>query len=100
MALLQRGQESILTELVGKILAWNTHDQKRLPERLLSDIEVSKRIASNAKLRGYKEGQFARGPNASRAFVDYVCNLTDEECSSVFRKLSGISVHHPFGYSG
>lgn len=100
MALLQRGQESILTDLIDRILDWNKNDQKRLPERLLSDIKISKKLEQNPKLRGYKEGQFARGPNVERAFVDYVCNLTDEECSSVFRKLSGISVHHPFGYLG
>jgi dGTPase len=99
MALLQRGQESILTQLVSMVLNWNKHDQKRLPERLLSDIEIAKRLAADLALRGYEEGQFARGPYVNRAFVDYVCNLTDEECSSVFRKLSGISVHQPFGYA-
>ncbi|MGW6447426.1 deoxyguanosinetriphosphate triphosphohydrolase family protein [Lentzea sp. NPDC055074] len=74
IALLQRGQQRILRELVKYLLRWKNSkaDFKRLPRRLRDDITLySDRGAPN------------------RCILDYLCTLTDGQCYALYYKLSG-----------
>ncbi|WP_157931518.1 deoxyguanosinetriphosphate triphosphohydrolase family protein [Mycobacteroides abscessus] len=99
MALLQHGQERILEDTISRLVQWSGKDSNRLPARLMNDLADAALVEATPEKRGYGFGKVAIGPHRNRAFVDYICSLSDEECMSIFRKLSGISIHHPFGYS-
>lgn len=99
IALLQRGQQRILRELVQRLLEWkdSRSDFKRLPRRLREEIIIAGtgngRTDSAA---AYKDlltirgrGGFAERGDANRCILDYLCTLTDGQCYALYHKLSG-----------
>jgi dGTPase len=75
IALLQRGQQRILRELVKYLLRWKNSnaDFKRLPRRLRDEITT----------------YAPSGGNTNRCILDYLCTLTDGQCYALYYKLSG-----------
>jgi dGTPase len=102
MALLQRGQEEVLTNLVVMLQKWADHDMARLPPRLREEIETAKSQDSTYVTNYYQRpGAEAPGLPAdlaprgeeNRAILDYICSLSDAQCQALFQKLSGHQVH-------
>ncbi|ONI71035.1 hypothetical protein ALI144C_51735 [Actinosynnema sp. ALI-1.44] len=99
IALLQRGQQRILRELVQYLLEWkdSKSDFKRLPRRLREEIIIAQnghgRIDSTRAygdlLRVRGNGGFAPRGDANRCILDYLCTLTDGQCYALYYKLSG-----------
>ncbi|MET9224377.1 dGTP triphosphohydrolase [Lentzea sp. NPDC003310] len=74
IALLQRGQQQLLRELVRSLLRWKNSkaDAKRLPRRLRDEIDMC-----------------GPGDNPNRCILDYICTLTDGQCYALYYKLTG-----------
>lgn len=101
IALLQRGQQFVLEELVRMLNRWaeSKTDRNRLPARLLDEVSIAESLEGGNLSAGYdRDGHAPRGP-AKRAILDYVCSLGDQQCLSLYYKLSGIQVHR-VGMSG
>lgn len=97
IALLQRGQQTIITGLVRLLRDWvsSIEDRKRLPKRLLTEFELaeSQKQESSTEKIGYGGEQQAPRGEPLRAILDYICTLTDQQCVVLYQKLSGIQVH-------
>ncbi len=93
IALLQRGQQAILEGLVQLLNRWVDGDRKRLPARLRGEVEIAEGLADGSLSAGYGKEQHAPRGAAKRAILDYLCTLTDVQCTALFQKLSGVQVH-------
>jgi dGTPase len=105
LALLQRGQEHVLSELVTMLHEWTRSDPSRLPPRLRAELQ----LAQGQKDHGSYAGQYYKtvtgdGPldgfmdpaprgEPSRVIIDYICSLSDAKCTALYQKLSGQQVH-------
>ncbi|MGX7825800.1 deoxyguanosinetriphosphate triphosphohydrolase family protein [Actinokineospora sp. 24-640] len=99
IAVLQRGQQRILRELVQYMLEWkdSKSDFKRLPRRLREEIIISeggngrsdcKKAYHNLRKARGDRGFLNRG-DANRCILDYLCTLTDGQCYALYYKLAG-----------
>jgi dGTPase len=93
IALLQRGQQHVLEELVRMLAGWVKSDQERLPRRLLDEVVIAEGLLGNELDEGYDDASHARRGEVNRAILDYLCGLGDQQCLSLYYKLSGIQVH-------
>lgn len=99
IALLQRGQQRILRELVTYLFEWkqSVDDFKRLPRRLREEIEIARdqreggarRLARGYVKQANRDRPFAPRGHENRCILDYLCSLTDGQCYSLYYKLSG-----------
>lgn len=93
VALLQHGQEELLSRLVNYLREWqNGNDYKRLPRRLRSETEIARDLRGD---EGYTTNgggvarAYAPRGNEKRCIIDYICSLTDGQCYSLYHKLAG-----------
>lgn len=95
IALLQRGQQRVLEELVSMLAHWvkSREDRHRLPQRLLDEVQIAEGLENGELAEGYDEKGQARRGATNRAILDYLCTLGDQQCLSLYYKLSGIQVH-------
>jgi dGTPase len=99
MALLQRGQQAILRQLVQLLLEWkdSKSDFERLPRRLRDEITIAQEGDGRAHpSQPYRDLLAIRGSSgftprghANRCILDYLCTLTDGQCYALYYKLSG-----------
>ncbi len=93
IALLQRGQQAVIENLVVMLNGWAEKDRRRLPSLLLDEIEIAEELASGLA-SGYGKSQHAPRDQPKRAILDYICGLTDAQCMGLYQKLSGAQIHH------
>lgn len=102
IALLQRGQQKILADLVRYLHDWkeSRDDFKRLPFHLKQEIEIARgqnwgHAEGEVNLaRGYysidsTERPFAFRGEENRCILDYLCTLTDGQTYALYNKLVG-----------
>ncbi|QUQ66218.1 deoxyguanosinetriphosphate triphosphohydrolase family protein [Kutzneria sp. CA-103260] len=102
LALHQRGQARLLTNLVEALDQWlsDRHEADRLPRRLhdlveLADSEYRSLARTAPELLAGPAGDVRTGPDAvralarGRAVVDFVASLTDGQAASMLDALSG-----------
>lgn len=81
LAAVQRAQQSLLESLVVLMTDWRRQEKvsSRLPQALR---EYGKMVESN---------ESERGVHGDRAVIDYLCRMTDDQCTSLYQTLAGIS---------
>ena len=94
IALLQRGQQHVLEQLVGMLARWvnSDADRDRLPRRLRDEVEIAEGLQRGDLPEGYDDVGQARRGEVNRAILDYLCGLGDQQ-RHLYYKLSGIQVH-------
>ncbi len=92
-ALLQRGQQLILTNLVAMLKEWLDGDMGRLPVKLKEEKDIADGLLQGSLTLGYGKQQHAARGNSYRVILDYLCALTDAQCIMLHQKLSGSQVH-------
>lgn len=100
IALLQRGQQKILEDLVRYLVAWtqSKDDFGRLPGRLRQQIDLARAQQNGGKLPGgYHSDDEAERPMAprgdeNRCILDYLCTLTDGQTYALHNKLVGAKI--------
>jgi len=102
IALLQHGQQLILTNLVEMLNDWVKTDKERLPSRLLEEIQKAESQGEGYELEYYQRHEhgiveiptdYAPRGDPNRAILDYICSLTDAQCQALHHKLRGYQVH-------
>lgn len=93
VAILQFGQEKILVELISMLRDWAKRDGSRLPRALREELQIAKDLIKDPSSRGYGVGKFVDRGDPNRAFLDYLCMLTDTQCVTLHEKLSGRRPH-------
>ena len=93
IALLQRGQQAVIENLVVMLHGWAQKDRGRLPTLLLEEIQIAEKLAGGSS-PGYGKSEHAPRGLPKRAILDYICGLTDAQCIGLYQKLSGAQVHH------
>lgn len=93
IALLQRGQQTILERLVEMLNKWVDGDRTRLPPRLREEVEIAEGLQAGTLTSGYGKDAHAPRGEPKRAILDYICTLTDAQCTALYQKLSGMQVH-------
>ncbi|WP_405066908.1 dNTP triphosphohydrolase [Kribbella sp. NBC_01510] len=93
IALLQRGQQTVIENLVQMLHDWVRKDRDRLPPRLRREVQIAEELGAGKLKLGY--GHDSSGPRGgeNRAILDYICGFTDQHCLALYYKLSGIQVH-------
>jgi dGTPase len=98
VALLQIGQRTILEELVDMLSTWGNKDRVRLPRTLREELDIAESITEDDI--GYGPRKHARRGLPNRAYLDYLCTLTDAQCISLHDKLSGRRPHRSVAATG
>ena len=93
IALLQHGQQRILSDLVDLLLKWSRDDFDRLPRRLQEEMQVALDLSRGTLEMGYGSAKHAPRGAPERAIVDYLCGLTDAQTFALHEKLSGSRMH-------
>ena len=93
VALLQRGQQAVLERLVEMLATWMESDRGRLPPRLREEAAIAEGLGEQKLRLGYGADMHAERGSPHRAILDYICGLTDSQCTSLHQKLSGYEVH-------
>ncbi|MFC7614569.1 deoxyguanosinetriphosphate triphosphohydrolase family protein [Actinokineospora soli] len=96
MAVLQRGQQRVLKDLVVQLHDWAESDFGRLPRYLREEMEVARgehRVSETREWRMLTRTRCTHGfvdrGDENRCILDYLCTLTDGQCYALHRKLSG-----------
>ena len=91
VALLQRGQQRMLQELIGLLTEWkdSPHDFERLPPPLRAEIEIARRQERDPRRIGYRRPRRPRRGEENRCILDYICTFTDDGCIALYRTLTG-----------
>lgn len=93
IALLQHGQQRILSDLVDMLLKWSRDDFDRLPRRLQEEMQVALDLSRGMLEMGYGPAKHAPRGVPERAIVDYLCGLTDAQTFALYENLSGSRMH-------
>jgi dGTPase len=92
VALLQRGQQTVLENLVGLLKAWKDSpgDFKRLPPLLRTEIEIARGQKASPEATGYLAPARPERGDENQSIVDYICTFTDDGCTALYRTLTGM----------
>jgi dGTPase len=82
LAVVQVAQQALLRRLVDLMLEWRKKETSlsRLPKTLREYMEM------------VDGGDNEAGDNGDRAVIDFVCRLTDDQCTALYQALAGLSL--------